>query len=123
MNGDAAIIGNGQSVLAFKAGGIDAFVAADETKARELLRKLAATYKVIFITDDLAEKNADLIERMNEMGVDKDGIDWYLDTRRYGGCIHSGFGMGFERLIMYLTGVENIRDVIPYPRTPRNADF
>lgn len=66
MNGDAAIIGNGQSVLAFKAGGIDAFVAADETKARELLRKLAATYKVIFITDDLAEKNADLIERMNE---------------------------------------------------------
>ena len=70
------------------------------------------------------EENLDkLIERMNEMGVDKEGIDWYLDTRRYGGCIHSGFGMGFERLIMYLTGVENIRDVIPYPRTPKSCDF
>jgi asparaginyl-tRNA synthetase len=70
------------------------------------------------------EENLDkLLERMNEMGVDKDGIDWYLDTRRYGGCIHSGFGMGFERLIMYLTGVENIRDVIPFPRTPRSCDF
>ena len=64
-----------------------------------------------------------LLERMNEMGVEKDGIDWYLDTRRYGGCVHSGFGMGFERLIMYLTGVENIRDVIPYPRTPKNCEF
>jgi asparaginyl-tRNA synthetase len=70
------------------------------------------------------EENLDkLLERMEEMGVDKSGIDWYLDTRRYGGCIHSGFGMGFERLIMYLTGVENIRDVIPYPRTPRNCEF
>ena len=64
-----------------------------------------------------------LLKRMEEMGVDKEPIDWYLDTRRYGGCIHSGFGMGFERLIMYLTGVENIRDVIPYPRTPKSCDF
>ena len=64
-----------------------------------------------------------LLERMNEMGVDQKGIDWYLDTRRFGGCVHSGFGMGFERLIMYLTGVENIRDVIPYPRTPKNCEF
>ena len=70
------------------------------------------------------EENLDkLLERMDEMGVDKSGIDWYLDTRRYGGCVHSGFGMGFERLIMYLTGVENIRDVIPYPRTPKNCEF
>lgn len=70
------------------------------------------------------EENLDkLIERMDEMHVDKEGIDWYLDTRRYGGCVHSGFGMGFERLIMYLTGVENIRDVIPYPRTPKSCDF
>ncbi len=70
------------------------------------------------------EENLDkLLERMDQMGVDKDGIDWYLDTRRYGGCIHSGFGMGFERLIMYLTGVENIRDVIPYPRTPKSCEF
>ena len=70
------------------------------------------------------EENLDkLIERMDQLGVDKEGIDWYLDTRRYGGCVHSGFGMGFERLIMYLTGVENIRDVIPYPRTPKNCEY
>ena len=70
------------------------------------------------------EENLDkLIERMDEMGVDKEGINWNLDTRRYGGCIHSGFGMGFERLIMYLTGVENIRDVIPYPRTPQSCEY
>ena len=64
-----------------------------------------------------------LLERMSEMHVDPTAIDWYLDTRRYGGCVHSGFGMGFERLIMYLTGVDNIRDVIPYPRTPKNCEF
>lgn len=64
-----------------------------------------------------------LTARMKEMHVDAAGIDWYLDTRRFGGCEHSGFGMGFERLIMYLTGVENIRDVIPFPRTPKNCEF
>ncbi len=64
-----------------------------------------------------------LLQRMDEMHVDKEEIDWYLDTRRYGGCVHSGFGMGFERLIMYLTGIENIRDVIPFPRTPKNCEF
>lgn len=70
------------------------------------------------------EENLDvLLKRMDELHVSKDGIDWYLDTRRYGGCVHSGFGMGFERLIMYLTGVENIRDVIPYPRTPKNCKY
>ena len=70
------------------------------------------------------EENLDkLLERMEEMGVDASGIDWYLDTRRYGGCVHSGFGMGFERLIMYLTGIENIRDSIPFPRTPKNCEF
>ena len=70
------------------------------------------------------EENLDkLLKRMEEMHVEKDGIDWYLDTRRYGGCIHSGFGMGFERLIMYITGIENIRDVIPFPRTPKNCEY
>ena len=64
-----------------------------------------------------------LLKRMEEMHVDRKEIEWYLDTRRYGGCVHSGFGMGFERLIMYLTGIENIRDVIPYPRTPKNCEF
>ena len=70
------------------------------------------------------EENLDvLLKRMEEMGVEADNIDWYLDTRRYGGCVHSGFGMGFERLIRYLTGIENIRDVIPYPRTPKNCQY
>ena len=70
------------------------------------------------------EENLDkLLNRMEELHVSKDGIDWYLDTRRYGGCVHSGFGMGFERLIMYLTGIENIRDAIPYPRTPKNCEY
>ena len=64
-----------------------------------------------------------LLKRMEEMHVDKEGIDWYLDTRRYGGCVHSGFGMGFERLIMYITGIDNIRDVIPFPRTPKNCEY
>ena len=64
-----------------------------------------------------------LLDKMKTFGIDPKSMDWYLDTRRYGGCIHSGFGMGFERMIMYLTGVENIRDVIPYPRTPKNCEF
>ena len=70
------------------------------------------------------EENLDvLLKRMEEMHVEKDGIEWYLDTRRYGGCVHSGFGMGFERLIMYLTGIDNIRDVIPFPRTPKSCEY
>ena len=64
-----------------------------------------------------------LVRRMDEMGMEKEGLDWYLNLRRYGGCVHSGFGLGFERLIIYITGVDNIRDVIPYPRTPKNCDF
>ncbi len=64
-----------------------------------------------------------LVKRMKEMDMAQEGLEWYLKLRQYGGCVHSGFGMGFERLIMYLTGVENIRDVIPYPRTPGNCDY
>lgn len=64
-----------------------------------------------------------LIKRMKEMNVPMEGLEWYLDLRRYGGVRHSGFGMGFERLVMYVTGMENIRDVIPYPRTPKNCEF
>ncbi len=64
-----------------------------------------------------------LVTRMDELGMDKEELDWYINLRKYGGCIHSGFGMGFERLLIYLTGVENIRDVIPYPRTPGNCEF
>ena len=64
-----------------------------------------------------------LIARMQELNIPTEGMDWYLNLRRFGGCKHSGFGMGFERLLIYLTGVENIRDVIPYARTPYNCEF
>ena len=64
-----------------------------------------------------------LVKRMDELGMSKEEISWYLDLRKYGTCIHSGFGMGFERLLIYITGIDNIRDVIPYPRTPGNCEF
>ena len=64
-----------------------------------------------------------LVRRMEELGMEKESMEWYLNLRRFGGCVHSGFGMGFERLLIYLTGVENIRDVIPYTRTPGNCDY
>ena len=64
-----------------------------------------------------------LVTRMKELDMDLEEMKWYTDLRRYGSVVHSGFGMGFERLLIYLTGVDNIRDVIPYPRTPGNCDF
>jgi len=64
-----------------------------------------------------------LTARMAELGLDEKDYWWYLDLRRFGGCKHAGYGLGFERLIMYLTGISNIRDVIPYPRTVKNAEF
>lgn len=64
-----------------------------------------------------------LIKRAQEKNVNLESIDWYLNLRKYGGCYHSGFGMGFERLLIYLTGVENIRDVIPFPRTPGSCEY
>ena len=64
-----------------------------------------------------------LLNRIRELGMKEEDFDWYLNLRKFGGCVHSGFGMGFERLIIYLTGVDNIRDVIPYPRTPGNCDY
>ena len=68
------------------------------------------------------EENLDkLLERMKELGLKEEDYSWYLDTRRYGSVIHSGFGLGFERLVMYMTGMSNIRDVIPFPRTPGNC--
>ena len=70
------------------------------------------------------EENYDkLFARMKEMNIETEPLYWYLDLRRYGSVIHSGFGLGFERLLMYITGMENIRDVIPYPRTPNNCEF
>jgi len=68
------------------------------------------------------EENLDkLLARMRELGLKEEDYSWYLDTRRYGTVIHSGFGLGFERLVMYMTGMSNIRDVIPFPRTPGNC--
>ncbi|MCO5935668.1 asparagine--tRNA ligase [Mucilaginibacter sp. RB4R14] len=70
------------------------------------------------------EERLDRLEqRMDEIGISKDELWWYLDTRRYGGCPHSGFGLGFERLVLFVTGMSNIRDVIPFPRFPKNAEF
>lgn len=64
-----------------------------------------------------------LLSRINDLGMKEEDFDWYLNLRKFGGCVHSGFGMGFERLLIYLTGVDNIRDVIPYPRTPGNCEY
>ncbi len=64
-----------------------------------------------------------LRDRCRDLGVDTEPIEWFLNLRRFGGCYHSGFGMGFERLLIYLTGVDNIRDVIPFPRTPGSCEY
>lgn len=70
------------------------------------------------------EENLEKLERrMDELGLDKKDYWWYLDLRRFGSVDHAGFGLGFERLIMYITGMQNIRDVIPFPRTPKNCEF
>jgi asparaginyl-tRNA synthetase len=60
---------------------------------------------------------------MKEVGLKEEDIWWYVDTRKFGTCPHSGFGLGFERLILFVTGMANIRDVIPFPRTPQNCEF
>jgi len=69
------------------------------------------------------ERHDVLRGRIAEMGLKEEDYGWYLNLRRFGGAPHAGFGLGFERAVMYLTGMENIRDVIPYPRTPKSAEF
>ncbi|MBQ4340405.1 MAG: asparagine--tRNA ligase, partial [Firmicutes bacterium] len=64
-----------------------------------------------------------LTQRMEEMGLNEADYWWYLDLRKYGGVKHAGYGLGFERIIMYITGMSNIRDVLPFPRTPKTAEF
>ncbi len=64
-----------------------------------------------------------LSNRIHELGLNEKDYWWYLDLRRYGSCVHSGYGLGFERMMMYLTGMQNIRDVLPFPRTPKNCEF
>ena len=73
-----------------------------------------------------SEREADLDKleaRISELGMSRTNLEWYIDTRRFGTCPHSGFGLGFERLLLFITGMQNIRDVIPFPRTPKNAEF
>ncbi len=92
-------------------------------------RTVAATDLLMPVVGELCggsqreERYDVLLSRMNEMHIPVKSLQWYLDLRKYGCCKHSGFGVGFERLLMYLTGMENIRDVLSYPRTPRNLDF
>jgi len=69
------------------------------------------------------ERYEKLIQRVRDMKIPEHEISWYIDTRKFGTCEHAGFGLGFERLILFITGMTNIRDVIPFPRTPKNAEF
>ena len=70
------------------------------------------------------EERLDVLEqKIKALGIPQEDLNWYLDLRRFGTAVHSGFGLGFERLVMFTTGMSNIRDVIPFPRTPGNADF
>ena len=69
------------------------------------------------------ERLEKLQARMKELDISEEKLWWYLETRKFGTCRHAGFGLGFERLMMFITGMKNIRDVIPFPRTPQNADF
>ena len=69
--------------------------------------------------DDLEK----LVQRTKEVGIPEESIWWYLETRKFGSAPHAGFGLGFERLVLFVTGMGNIRDVIPFPRTPKSAEF
>jgi len=69
------------------------------------------------------ERYDQLKQRMHEMNIHEESLQWYLDLRRFGGCQHAGFGLGFERFLMYITGMQNIRDVLPFARTPKNLDY
>jgi len=69
------------------------------------------------------ERLEHLEKRIEDAGLDKEAYKYYLDLRRFGSCVHSGFGLGFERLVMFVTGIENIRDAIPFPRVPGSAEF
>jgi asparaginyl-tRNA synthetase len=64
-----------------------------------------------------------LVEKMKAFDIDEKELWWYLDTRRFGTAVHAGFGLGFERLVLFMTGMTNVRDVIPFPRTVNNAEF
>ena len=69
------------------------------------------------------KRHSRYIKKCKEFGIPQEHVWWYLETRKFGTVPHAGFGLGFERLIMFVTGMQNIRDVIPFPRTPKNAEF
>ena len=97
-----------------------------DTQGRETVRAMDILFPGIgeIIGGSQREERLDKLEqRMDEMGIPKEELWWYLDTRRFGACPHAGFGLGFERLVLFVTGMGNIRDVIPFPRYPKNAEF
>ena len=97
-----------------------------DTQGRETVRAMDILFPGIgeMVGGSQREERLEKLEqRMDEMGIPKDELWWYLDTRRFGACPHAGFGLGFERMVQFVTGMGNIRDVIPFPRFPKNAEF
>jgi asparaginyl-tRNA synthetase len=97
-----------------------------DAQGRETVRAMDILFPGIgeIVGGSQREERLDKLEqRMDEMGIPKEELWWYLDTRRFGACEHAGFGLGFERLVLFVTGMGNIRDVIPFPRFPKNAEF
>ncbi|GAA4927276.1 asparagine--tRNA ligase [Mucilaginibacter defluvii] len=97
-----------------------------DANGRETVRAMDILFPGIgeIVGGSQREERLDRLEkRMDEMGIPKEELWWYLDTRRFGACPHAGFGLGFERLVLFVTGMGNIRDVIPFPRFPKNAEF
>ena len=97
-----------------------------DAQGRETVRAMDILFPGIgeIVGGSQREERLDKLEqRMDEMGIPKDELWWYLDTRRFGACPHAGFGLGFERLVQFVTGMGNIRDVIPFPRAPKTAEF
>ena len=97
-----------------------------DAEGRETVRAMDILFPGIgeIVGGSQREERLDKLEqRMDEMGIPKDELWWYLDTRRFGACPHAGFGLGFERLVLFVTGMGNIRDVIPFPRFPKSAEF
>jgi asparaginyl-tRNA synthetase len=97
-----------------------------DAQGRETVRAMDILFPGIgeMVGGSQREERLDKLEqRMDEMGIPKEELWWYLDTRRFGTCPHAGFGLGFERMVQFVTGMNNIRDVIPFPRFPKNAEF
>ena len=93
-------------------------------RTKSFLNESIANYIGEIVGGSQREERLDVLEkRIEELDIDDKELWWYLDLRKYGSVKHSGFGLGLERLILFITGMNNIRDVIPFPRTPKNADF